>query len=67
MENKYQSLVGPVVIGAELGREDHESTIQSPATATGMRLKSLDARTDPQTKLRGLVDRILVVKKMENK
>ncbi|MCI23947.1 hypothetical protein A2U01_0045130, partial [Trifolium medium] len=37
-----------VVIGAELGREDHGSI---PATAIGRRLKPLDARTDPRTRL----------------
>jgi hypothetical protein len=42
-----QSLVGSVVIGAELDRKDHGSI---PAIAIGMELKSLDGRTDPQTK-----------------
>jgi hypothetical protein len=47
------------VIDAGLGREDH-----SPhATATGRGLEPLDAKTDPQTKLGGLVGRIIVVKK----
>jgi hypothetical protein len=37
-----------VVIGAELGREDHGSI---PATATGRGLELLDIRTDPRTRL----------------
>ncbi|MCI80100.1 hypothetical protein A2U01_0101371, partial [Trifolium medium] len=40
----YQSSVGPVVIGAELGRR---ITIRSPATAIGKGLEPLDVRTDP--------------------
>ncbi|MCI11067.1 hypothetical protein A2U01_0032166, partial [Trifolium medium] len=48
----HQSLVGPVVIGVELGREDHGSI---PATAIGKGLELLDARTDPQTRLGGPV------------
>ncbi|MCI63927.1 hypothetical protein A2U01_0085184, partial [Trifolium medium] len=38
------SLVGPVVIDAELSREDHGSI---PTTAIGRRLKLLDAGTGP--------------------
>ncbi|MCI58759.1 hypothetical protein A2U01_0080014, partial [Trifolium medium] len=34
---------GPMVIGAEFGREDHRLI---PATAIGRRLEPLDARTD---------------------
>lgn len=54
----HQSLVGPVVIGAGLGREDHSSI---PATAIGRGLEPLDVITDPRTGLVGSVDRILVV------
>jgi hypothetical protein len=43
-----QSLVGLVVIGAELDREDHGSI---PVTAIGRGLESLDAKTDPRTRL----------------
>ncbi|MCI68196.1 hypothetical protein A2U01_0089455, partial [Trifolium medium] len=39
------SLVGLVVIGAGLDREDHGSI---PATTIGRRLKPLDAGTDPE-------------------
>jgi hypothetical protein len=42
----YQSLVGLVVIDAELDRDDRGSI---PATAIGRRLKPLDARTDPES------------------
>jgi hypothetical protein len=38
-------LVGLVVIGAEFGREDHDSI---SATVIGRELKSLDDRTDPE-------------------
>jgi hypothetical protein len=37
-----------MVIDAEFGREDHSSI---PAAAIRRRLKSLDVRTDPRTKL----------------
>jgi hypothetical protein len=40
----YRSLIGSLVIGAELGREDHGSI---PVTAIGRGLKLLDVRTDP--------------------
>ncbi|MCI35121.1 hypothetical protein A2U01_0056342, partial [Trifolium medium] len=58
-KNIYQLLVGQVVIDAGFGREDHGSI---PATAIGMGLKSLDARTDPRTRLGVPVDRIPMVK-----
>jgi hypothetical protein len=58
--NLNHLLVGPVVIGAGLGRE---ITVRSPATAIGRGMEPLDARTDPQIKLGGPVGRILVVKK----
>jgi hypothetical protein len=44
----YQSLVGSVVIDAELGRKDHGSI---PATAIERRLESLDDKTDPRIRL----------------
>jgi hypothetical protein len=47
---EYQSLVGLMVIGAELGREDHGSI---PATTIGKRLKPLDGRTDLRTRFNG--------------
>ncbi|MCI21744.1 hypothetical protein A2U01_0042914, partial [Trifolium medium] len=53
------SLVGSVVIDAELGREDHGSI---PATAIGRGQKPLDVRTDLRTRLGGPMDRILVMK-----
>jgi hypothetical protein len=42
--DNYQSLVDSVVIGAELGREDHGSI---PRNCDERGLKPLDARTDP--------------------
>jgi hypothetical protein len=55
-----------VVIDAEFGMEDHGSI---PATVIGRRLLSLDARTDPRTRLGGQMGRILVVKekKIQNR
>jgi hypothetical protein len=44
---KNQSLVGSVVIDAELGREDYGLI---PATAIGRGLELLNARTDPRTR-----------------
>jgi hypothetical protein len=44
----YQSLIGLVVIDAELDREDHGSIF---ATAIGRRLKPLDIKIDPRTRL----------------
>jgi hypothetical protein len=46
-------------LAPRLVREDHCSIF---ATEIGRRLKSLDAKIDPQTRLGGSVDRILVVK-----
>ncbi|PNX99618.1 glutaredoxin-c11-like protein [Trifolium pratense] len=43
-----QSLVGPVMIDAEFGRED---TVQSPATAIGRGLGPLDTKTDLRNRL----------------
>jgi hypothetical protein len=46
-----QLLVGSVVIGAELCRDNHDSIL---ATAIGTELKPLDARTipEPDSKIR---------------
>jgi hypothetical protein len=47
------------VIGIRLGREDHGSI---PTTAIEKELEPFDLINDPQTRLGGPVDRILVVK-----
>ncbi|PNX64915.1 hypothetical protein L195_g038287, partial [Trifolium pratense] len=49
-----------MVIGTGLGREDHSSI---PTTAIGRGLEALDVRTDPRTRLAGLVGWIWVVEK----
>ncbi|MCH97209.1 RNA polymerase subunit beta, partial [Trifolium medium] len=54
--NSNQSLIDSVVVDAGLGREEHGSI---PATAIGRGLEPLDSRTDLQTRLDGLVGRIL--------
>jgi hypothetical protein len=60
--NLNQLLVGPVVIGTGLDREITVRSHLMPELRSE-RLKSLDARTDPRTKLGCRVGWILVVKK----
>jgi hypothetical protein len=44
-QKRYQSLVGSVMVDAELGSEDHSSIL---ATGIGRRLKPRDFRTDSE-------------------
>jgi hypothetical protein len=49
------------VIGAKFGREDHGSI---PTTAIGRRLKPLDDRIDPQTRLNWWLKKIKKIKQV---
>jgi hypothetical protein len=53
-------LVDPVVIDAEMSRNNHSSI---SATAIERGLEIPDAKNNSQTRLGGPIDRILVVKK----
>jgi hypothetical protein len=56
----YQSLVGSMVNGVGLYRENHGSI---PAIAIGRGLEPLDAKTGSRTRLGSPVGRVLVVEK----
>jgi hypothetical protein len=55
----YRSFVGLVVTDAKFDRENHSLI---PTTTIRRELKPLDTITDPQTRLGGPIDRMLVVK-----